>query len=193
MGNALVGLYLGGLGLGPNVVKYVTSAPPDGMQWLSFRDAELLGISVTLLPGSEETAAPPVSRQAPAPALPNMTGIVGFDPENSTRAVGNSLARYREAGMTGLEASSQACWRSVAERLALDKVQYCRVLDVVGRLLSDSAGYGPASAYFSSEHRVSSVVDGMRRAGITDPTFAARTVEIWQAQTDAALAAVVQQ
>jgi hypothetical protein len=44
MANAIVGLYLGELGFGQNVVEYVTSAAPDEMQWLNARDASLLGI-----------------------------------------------------------------------------------------------------------------------------------------------------
>lgn len=59
MGNAVVGLYLGELGLGQNVVIYVTSAAPDDMQWLSFRDAALLGIDVTPLPSDALVAAIP--------------------------------------------------------------------------------------------------------------------------------------
>lgn len=47
MGNAIVGLYLGELCLGQNVVIYATSAVPNDMQWLSFRGAALLGIDHT--------------------------------------------------------------------------------------------------------------------------------------------------
>ncbi|WP_422371137.1 hypothetical protein [Hoeflea sp.] len=45
-GNALVGSYVTNLGFGDNVVRYITSAAPDDMQWLSSRDADLLGIDI---------------------------------------------------------------------------------------------------------------------------------------------------
>lgn len=47
-GNALVGSYVTGLGFGDNVVRYITSAAPDDMQWLSSRDADLLGIDIVV-------------------------------------------------------------------------------------------------------------------------------------------------
>jgi hypothetical protein len=70
MGNAIVGLYLGELGFRENVVTYITSASPDDMQWLSFRDAALLGIDVQVVetgPPAQQpvlaTPAPPVISQ----------------------------------------------------------------------------------------------------------------------------------
>lgn len=57
MGNALVGLYVGELGMGENVVRYVTSAAPEDMQWLSARDASLLGINVQTLDGQTQLAS----------------------------------------------------------------------------------------------------------------------------------------
>ncbi|MEQ8482280.1 MAG: hypothetical protein RIC18_16650 [Hoeflea sp.] len=47
-GNALVGSYVTNLGFGDNVVRYITSAAPDDMQWLSSRDADLLGIDIVV-------------------------------------------------------------------------------------------------------------------------------------------------
>jgi hypothetical protein len=45
-GNALVGAYLNQLGLPASAIVYITSAPPEGMQWLSFVDAQHYGIDV---------------------------------------------------------------------------------------------------------------------------------------------------
>ena len=47
-GNALVGSYVTELGLGENVVRYITSAAPTDIQWLTSRDADLLGVDVIL-------------------------------------------------------------------------------------------------------------------------------------------------
>ena len=45
-GNALVGAYLAYLGLPESAIIFVTSTPPDGVQWLNFADAEHYGIEV---------------------------------------------------------------------------------------------------------------------------------------------------
>jgi hypothetical protein len=45
-GNALVGAYLNQLGLPTSAIIYITEAPPEGMQWLSFVDAQRYGIDV---------------------------------------------------------------------------------------------------------------------------------------------------
>jgi hypothetical protein len=66
MGNAIVGLYLGELGFRENVVTYITSASPDEMQWLSLRDAALLGIDVDVIEAGLPSQAPAFSTRAPA-------------------------------------------------------------------------------------------------------------------------------
>ena len=47
VGNALVGAYLNQLGYPANVITYATSAKPNEMQWLTPRDAVLLGLDIT--------------------------------------------------------------------------------------------------------------------------------------------------
>jgi hypothetical protein len=47
-GNALVGAYLNQLGLPASAIIYITDAPPEGIQWLSFADAQRYGIDVQL-------------------------------------------------------------------------------------------------------------------------------------------------
>ena len=42
-GNALVGAYLNQLGLPAPAIIYITEAPPEGMQWLNFTDAQHFG------------------------------------------------------------------------------------------------------------------------------------------------------
>ena len=46
-GNALVGAYLNQLCLPASAIIYITSAPPGGMQWLNFVDAQRFGIDVS--------------------------------------------------------------------------------------------------------------------------------------------------
>lgn len=63
-GNALIGAYLNQLGLSEKAVLYITQAAPAEMTWLSFGDAEELGIPVRPLGG----APAPVPAAAPPPA-----------------------------------------------------------------------------------------------------------------------------
>ncbi len=49
MGNAVAGAYLNELGIPVEAIEYITKAAPDEIQWLSFRDALILGISVRSL------------------------------------------------------------------------------------------------------------------------------------------------
>lgn len=46
VGNAIVGGYLNGLGFSENAIAYITSAPPEGVRWLTFDDAGKVGIEV---------------------------------------------------------------------------------------------------------------------------------------------------
>ena len=55
-GNALIGAYVAELGFGENVIRYVTEKPPEDMQWLNEREANLLGIDVITLPKTNDAA-----------------------------------------------------------------------------------------------------------------------------------------
>jgi hypothetical protein len=57
VGNALVGAYLNQLGYAANVIAYATSADPKQMQWLTPRDAILLGLDVTYVTALPELLA----------------------------------------------------------------------------------------------------------------------------------------
>ena len=60
--NALLGAYLGKIGLPDRAVVYITEAPPDRMKWLSSVDAEKMGIDVKKLAGPK---APVVASASP--------------------------------------------------------------------------------------------------------------------------------
>ena len=47
--NAVVGAYLNQIGLSTSAVIYITSAPPEGMQWLNIQDAQRVGLDVKQL------------------------------------------------------------------------------------------------------------------------------------------------
>jgi hypothetical protein len=63
-GNALVGAYLNQLGLPASAIVYITDAPPEGMQWLSFEDAQRYGIDVRQFEMATRSAA--VQRHEPS-------------------------------------------------------------------------------------------------------------------------------
>jgi hypothetical protein len=63
-GNALVGAYLNQLGLPASAIIYITDAPPEGMQWLNFTDAQHYGIDVRPF----NLAARPAAVQRTAPS-----------------------------------------------------------------------------------------------------------------------------
>jgi len=44
--NALIGGYLNGLGFSENAIAFFTSAPPEGVRWLTFEESTRLGIEV---------------------------------------------------------------------------------------------------------------------------------------------------
>jgi hypothetical protein len=63
-GNALVGAYLNQLGLPASAIIYITDAPPEGMQWLNFTDAQHYGIDVRPF----NLAAPPAAVRRTLPS-----------------------------------------------------------------------------------------------------------------------------
>ena len=73
VGNALVGAYVAQLGLPERAVIYVTSAAPDEIKWLTFDDAQAIGIDVKRvnIAGGQGQKAPGVASAQPAtPASP---------------------------------------------------------------------------------------------------------------------------
>jgi hypothetical protein len=77
VGNALVGAYLNGLGLAEKAIIYLTSTPPDDIQWLTMEDARKIGIAVAVL---APTQGPPDSTE-PAPRLTRPNRPVEAEPQ----------------------------------------------------------------------------------------------------------------
>lgn len=184
LGNALVGHYLGELGLGESVVRYVSSAAPDDMQWLTPADARRLGIHV------DRFDSPPERRTSTRMALrPDVSRPVpGFDPANVARAVRNSYSRVKEAGIIALVDSSKACWNVAREARTLDKVQYCRALDLFGMGLDEGGQRMQLASHFDPRSREGDLMFGLRNAGIDDVAVAKKILQLWEEQFDVALA-----
>jgi hypothetical protein len=75
-GNAIVGAHLNQLGLPVVAVVYITSAPPDGIQWLTIPDAQRYGIEVQRANLGTTTNEQSSTVHSSAPAEP---GHVAFE------------------------------------------------------------------------------------------------------------------
>jgi hypothetical protein len=76
VGNALVGAYLNSLGLAEQAVIYMTSPPPDDIQWLTMEDARQIGIEVAVLTprqGQPDRTDPSPRLARPAIVKPPLT------------------------------------------------------------------------------------------------------------------------
>lgn len=69
MGNADIGAFLAHLGLSREAIRFITSAPPDGMRWITLEDARRLNISVSVGPSMVDPSGkqyPPLFEASPA-------------------------------------------------------------------------------------------------------------------------------
>ena len=67
VGNALVGAYLNQIGMTPQAIAYITEVQPHDIRWMSFADAQRIGISVLPLDPPDETAEQPHHDQPMSP------------------------------------------------------------------------------------------------------------------------------
>jgi hypothetical protein len=90
--SAMIGAFLGQLGLSYNAIYYITSAPPSGINWLSAAKAKELGITVTVHQPTPTAAAPAA---APVASRPVDYTVVSFE-------MGRHERQSWEAWFTGL-------------------------------------------------------------------------------------------
>jgi hypothetical protein len=94
VGNALLGSYLGQLGLPEQAIVYITKAAPNSMTWLDLREANQRGIFVARLgdkPRAETTAS--------APAKPQVQQAQQAQPETPAgRALTPQQAKMKDCG-----------------------------------------------------------------------------------------------
>ncbi|RWN10217.1 MAG: hypothetical protein EOR94_29305 [Mesorhizobium sp.] len=82
VGNALIGAYLNQIGLSQGTIVFVTSAPPEGMAWLSGEKASELGLQVATYETKTTSPAGVVTQTAPEP----------YDPMRVAAAFYNALS-----------------------------------------------------------------------------------------------------
>jgi hypothetical protein len=119
LGNALVGAYLSNLGLSYDAIYYLEKAAPDDITWLTFADANRLGIEVKLVTLSEPNSAPDTKSPRHRGAEPNVSAPPAApvlpEPESPPQQPAASLAdqaagfvkmyfaHWSESGTTALE------------------------------------------------------------------------------------------
>ncbi|MBZ9812483.1 hypothetical protein [Mesorhizobium sp. CA7] len=82
VGNALIGAYLNQLGLSQNTIVFVTSAPPEGMAWLSGEKAGELGLQFASYQTNAVSSDTVETQTAPEP----------YDPMRVAAAFYNALS-----------------------------------------------------------------------------------------------------
>jgi hypothetical protein len=114
MANALVGSFLAKLGLNDDAIVFITSAPPDYLNWLDIDSARKLGIDVMLFENGKLTPSWAQTKS---------------DVVNSRRAVINFHKRYAKLGIGGLIDSVRSCYAKVFQKPDIKIIEYCLVLD----------------------------------------------------------------
>ena len=144
-GNALVGAYVAGLGFGENVVRYVTSAAPVDMQWLTERDAQLLGINIVIAGDSENEDAP---------EAPSEDQAEPFDP--------TSAAIELIRAVIHATANSDSDALDTVKKLYADNVFYFGEMKSKGEVYSDKMKYLKRWPYRAVSLRDSTVASSCR-------------------------------
>ena len=98
--NAVVGHYIATIGIGPRVVSFAVSSPPDRMSWLDFDVAREIGLEVTEVAASEG----PVALASSAAERPGVGRRLAPTDENAAFEPGIPLPVMRQ--LTPVETAS---------------------------------------------------------------------------------------
>ena len=107
-GNALVGGYLKELGFSYGAIAYLTSAPPDDMQWLTPEIATKFGITYSLLSPPKSEPKPFIAQPAPQYQAPSLQPAPGSLPveQQAAQLVQSYFAYWSQSG-TNVEGLAQ--------------------------------------------------------------------------------------
>jgi hypothetical protein len=139
--NAVVGAYLNQIGLPTSAVVYITSAPPEGMQWLNLGDALRVGIDV--------------KQSSVATLVEERTVTATKDPDSAIAAI-----RIETSALVN------AINRSNADSLAYLESKYTDQVDYLGKLQSKAAVLADKQRFFQKwpERRFSIKADSLKVA-----------------------------
>jgi hypothetical protein len=116
--NAKIGAYLNQLGFSLAVVEYITTPGPKDIQWLSIKDAIVLGINVRNMRdfSSSGMHMQNLSKE-------QIEGEIAF------RAANEFKKQYAEVGILGLNTQVVECYNKAIREKLLNKVEYCFIID----------------------------------------------------------------
>src|SRR5205085_6279323 len=123
-GNALVGAYLNQLSLPTSAILYITGSPPEGMQWLSFADAQRFSIEVK--PFNPPTSVEDGSKVPPSPRV--------------VSAIKNETQAFFVASN-----------RPNSDAIAYFQTKYADEVNYFGRVLPNSAVLIDKTAFFRTQ------------------------------------------
>jgi hypothetical protein len=158
LGNALIGSYLTKLGLSDRAITFITSAPPDALNFLDLNQAREQGIEALFLENGQVTPSRTVEREAES---------------NQRRAAHNFYKRLYKAGMNGLTESVDQCYARASQKRDIKGIEYCLTLDLCASIFDDSFAETmkvPRNPYFSDGNVAArfSSVSGLISWGNTD-------------------------
>ena len=159
-GNALVGAYLQSLGLSEDAIIFITSAPPDGAEMLSFQKAESLGLHVKKfeVPAGAQVAARHEPPQSSAPRDPDASY---YDPSartlQSEPAIPTPPTETKTVALPPVQAPAYATRRPeepVLEPQVLDLAILETAAQVQRRLQERGFFQGPTDGVWGQRSRV---------------------------------------
>jgi hypothetical protein len=126
--NAVVGSYLGKLGLSDHAIRYLTDTPPDEIRWLMPDVAQRLGIALKVVKVDDGTHDVPVSPAVTPRKLQSLDK--GPRKKNETSPAGGAVApmtgpkprtTLSQSELDALRARLHQCWNAPAGAAEADK------------------------------------------------------------------------
>jgi hypothetical protein len=136
---ALLGAYLGRIGLSDRAVSNILEAKPQ--VWLTMTDANLQGVDASLFsfPQASQELSQEARQASPPAAEPSPAAFSAEDEDMSARLAENFRTRFTEAGLPGVNASVRACLKRARAARAEDITRYCVALDWMATRLDEDA------------------------------------------------------
>jgi hypothetical protein len=123
--NAVVGSYLGKLGLSDPAIYYLTNTPPDEIRWLMPDVAQRLGIALKVFNVDDDTHDVPVSpavtprkKNGTSPAGDTVAPMAGPEPRTT----------LSQSELDALRARLHQCWKAPAGAAEADKRQVLLII-----------------------------------------------------------------
>jgi hypothetical protein len=139
LGNARIGSCLTKLGLSDEAIDFITSAPPEDLNFLDLNQARERGIDALFLEAGQVTPTRTAEKEAQA---------------NQKRAAHNFYKRLYESGMNGLSDSVNQCYRRASQKRDMKTIEYCLTLDLCASIFDKSFAETmklPRNEYFSDD------------------------------------------